>query len=518
MTFMLSIPKLPRPSASPTRCRIHAGRTALLGCLAALVFSAPMSAQCVQGPIGGMPPFEPDVNGLNAQIDGGDLIVDVELGDGVSTARLRLLGAGGRTLAEKEVPAAADGRSSVTLPGALLRGRHPQMQVQIFDGVDGELLIEEALRIRVDCGAAGTSGAAEGPCRRTVQQGLRADSAVLDPRLAEAFQELRAAGRSDALAILFDREPTWRGSLADLALSWKAGDIYQGPADQGPVDQGPVDQGPSDQGPGDREPTGKPGQAGPGDIVNPAETGSCRCSWVAIEQHTAVTRSGLPVGSPPRHTRQWWSGADGWWATQMTGSQLTSTVSPRQTTLGFQLVCGRLRGAETRELDIDGHKERIVLPVISACEASCSPSVDYEIETGLCIDAKGYGAGDRRVDAALDIESNVWIDGDFVAGSRLTDQLRAEDPAGVSFQQVGGPVVSRSVSRFGSAAKIHTRAAAQLDIEASSSSQAYLFASMRSRTKARVEATCGPAKAILTHGTNVDTGGGKLIVRWGDPP
>ena len=470
---------------------------AVLGILFLLTLAAPVLGDCVHAPIGSPGPGEPDSHELTAHAGGEDLILDLRLTGTPGPAHLRLLGAGDRLLAESPVPS---GDASIRLEGVLAAGRHPQLRVLVTDELLGEILLDEPLRLRFDCSA--------GECRRRIERDLKADGAVSSPQLIGAIETLRAAGRDDALAVLFDREPALRGALAELAFAWQADGVFQGS--------------------GSKEPNGKPdGATRPGDVtrpggdvVRPNEVDSCRCSWVAVEDASAVTSNGDAVGSLPWHEHQYWYGAGGHWAAQMTEGLRARNMPQRHMTLGFQLVCGGFLGMKTRQIEIDGRPEPLRLPVLSTCSAPCEPIVTYqEIGTRLCLSAKAYGAPGNPADADLQLKSTLWIDGAFIAGRELGGRIATEDPAGETLSQGGGPYAVRTVTAARSSATLYLKADAQLSIGARSSPQPYIFASMSSRPKADIEATCGTLPpARLQRGNSSDTGGGKVLVRWGDPP
>ncbi len=440
--------------------------------------ATPALPQCVPTVLPG--PDDGGVShGLDIRADGQDLVIALELGTAVTTAQVQLLGAGHRLLSEREVSPGEAGE--VLMPGVLAHGRHPQMRVRAVDGQTGELLVDEPFRPRVTCQG--------GSCRWRVQRDLKADGATVDRELIDAIEQLRAAGHDDALAELFDRSPALRGPLAELALAWQAGGVFEGPGGM------------------------------PGEISLPPGNGLCQCSWVAIEDRSPLVESGHPTGSPPLQVSRRWSGADGRWAAQMTAFDHLTSVGPRHMTLGYQLVCGKFRGVKSRQIEIAGRPESLRLPIWSDCSAPCAPVVDHRAEARLCAATKAFGRPENRADVGLSMNANLWIDGAFVVGRSVGDQLSSQDPAGDTFHQTGTLFATRTVHGSRSSTTIHLRADAQLSIESVLSPQPYIFASMSSQTEVRIEAICGSMPpAILEHGMKGGTGGGKVIVRWGDPP
>ena len=414
--------------------------------------------------------------------EGDHLMVTVQSFKGVSGS-LSLIDGEGLIVAEEAVILGSGEIGHVLLVDALaeIPARGFQFTLRLESLVTGvpEVAAEKPVHIGLSCPTVKD-------CYLVAKPGFSTPGALVDAALIAALEEAEAAGSQDLLGFVLAYYPELAGSVYQLALA---------------LDES--------------EASGSDTEASP-------DPDPCTCRWVpSVDLSTPLIAT---VSSNQKElASEWKRGVAGYAAGQTVDGTLSASFSAAFASLGMHLVC-TLNGGATQQIEsiqINGRPvESFEISNWAPCETQCMSTITHGAGSNLCTEAKVYGGGGKSAEADLRLDSQFLIDGNVQFAITAWTDLYVESTS--TDEQLTATAKNKIavVSSNDSVGKITLdgsfMASAARNITGDEGS--YTFASASSGFEQSVIGGSECADGTSVSFAVDDSGGGEVLVRWGDPP
>ena len=419
------------------------------------------------------------LSGIFAEDD--HLMVTVQALKGVSGS-LSLVDAEGLIVAEEAVILGAGEVGHVLLVDALaeIPARGFQFTLRLENLISGApgVATEKPVHIGLSCPTAQD-------CFLVAKPGFSTPGALVDLELIAALDEAKAAGSKDLLGFVLAYFPELAGSVYQLVLALDEVEASGGDAEASP----------------DPDP--------------------CTCRWVPSVDLSTPSISTIS-NNQKELASEWKRGVAGYAAGQTVDGTLNESFSSAFASLGMHLICTLNGGTQQIEsIQINGRPvESFEIPNWAPCETECTGNITHGARSDLCTEAKVYGGGGESAEADLRLDSQFLIDGNVQFAITAWTDLYVEPTS--TDEQLTATAKSKTavVSANDSVGKITLDGSfmAAASRNATGDEGSYTFASVSSSFEQAVTGGGECAEPNWVHFMIDDSGGGEVLVRWGDPP
>ncbi len=457
---------------------------AVICLLLSLVWVPSTRAGCVETGLAvtGEPSPPPGIGGMLRAImaDGDHLMVVVQVPEAIH-GTLSLVDPQGGVLAEEVVQLDPYEIGDVLMVDALVEvpARGFQFSLRLEDSASGApvVLAEVPVHIGLDC-----TGVDQ--CSLVAKPGFATPGALAEPALIPALEEVKAAGSSDMLGDVLAEYPELTGSVVQLVLAL-------GQADSG------------------------------GGLSVRPDPDPCTCRWVPTGDVSAPSIQTV-TSIQKELVTDWTHGVAGYVAGQTIDGVLTANFPAAFANLGMHLVCSKTLGYQSiASLLINGRPvPSFEIPSWSPCESDCVGQIEHDASSEVCTEAKVFGGGGQTAEADLKLESEFLIDEVVQYAINSWTDLFVE-PTGTDQQLVQAR--KRKTTTLTSKSSV-----GKLTLDGSfmaSASRAgdgpggsYTFAAASAGFTQWITGKGDCAADDWAYYAFGDSGGGEVLVRWGDPP
>ena len=358
------------------------------------------------------------------------------------------------------------------------RGFQFTLRLEDFASGVPTLLTEMPLHIGLSCPSVNV-------CSLVAKPGFSTPGALVEEQLIAALEEAETTGSDDMLGFVLELYPELAGSVYELALTSDAS-------------------------------SPDPTLSGARPDPDP-----CTCRWIPSVDIAAPSIPEVSSNQKELVT-EWKRGVAGYAAAQTVDGVLSANFSGAFSSLGMHLVCSLHEGFRpTESVQInDRPVQSFEIPTLLPCESDCEGSIQHSARSELCTEAKVYGGGGRSAEADLRLDSQFSIDGNVQFAISAWTDLYVESTS--TDQQLTQTTKAKTVSvpSKSSVGRITLDGSFMAGAQRNSigDSGSYTFAAASSGFTQWVTGgdTCAPQTTVYF--AVDDSGGGEVLVRWGDPP